>query len=77
MRSLADLSCEELRQAVIDMCDTLGIATSRGDYDLIGAVHKEWNKAVEERKSFERATLDLDKGGVLREHKPRYDDSEE
>lgn len=46
-RLFADVSQEELDQAIAEMVDKLGISGSAAGpgYNLYGAIHKEWEKA--------------------------------
>lgn len=45
MLQLTDISWQEVRQAVADMCERLDTCGATRDYDLYVAVAKEWVKA--------------------------------
>ena len=45
MLQLSDLTWQEIRQAVADMCEQLNIPGATQNYDLYAAVAREWVKA--------------------------------
>lgn len=55
-RRFVNVSKSELKQAVIKMCDELGISASADNYSLFNAVDQEHDKAIAFVKTIEETT---------------------